>query len=575
MPPVRAGGSRALALAPALTLALMLGPLAAGLGGTLLPAFGYLPALGGDGFSLAPWRALLAEPGLARAAQVSAFVGIVSTLISLAAVMAFCAAWQGTRAFSLLQRVVSPLLSVPHAATALALAFLIAPSGWLARMVSPWATGWTRPPDLLIVHDEAGLALIGGLVLKEIPFLFLMTLAALNQVDADARVRLARTLGYGRMAAWLKAVFPAVYAQIRLPVYAVLAYAMSVVDMAIILGPTNPPTLSVLVLRWANDPDLALRFQAAAGATLQLLIVLAGLALWRLLEMGVARAGLRAATGGARMTHDGWGRGIALLPVAAIVAAVIAGLGSLALWSAARVWRFPDALPTRWTAANWTDNAARAGDLIATSAGIAALAALIALVLTVACLERETGRTHTGSLGAERLSRALPLLYAPLIVPQIAFLFGLQVFFVRIGIDGTAGAVVWAHLVFVLPYAFLAMADPYRAYDPRYVRTALCLGVSGRAAFWRVKLPMLLRPLLVAFAVGFAISVGQYLPTVFAGAGRVPTVTTEAVALAASADRRLIGIFALLQAVLPFAGFALATAIPALAFRSRRGLQVR
>jgi putative thiamine transport system permease protein len=43
--------------------------------------------------------------------------------------------------------------------------------------------------------------------------------------------------------------------------------------------------------------------------------------------------------------------------------------------------------------------------------------------------------------------------------------------------------------------------------------------------------------------VGFAVSVAQYLPTLFVGAGRFNTVTTEAVTLAgrrpALADRRL------------------------------------
>jgi len=36
-----------------------LAPVGAGLIGTWLPAFGYFPALGGDAFGLAPWRALV------------------------------------------------------------------------------------------------------------------------------------------------------------------------------------------------------------------------------------------------------------------------------------------------------------------------------------------------------------------------------------------------------------------------------------------------------------------------------------------------------------------------------------
>src|SRR3546814_19249343 len=82
-----------------------------------------------------------------------------------------------------------------------------------------------------------------------------MTLAALGQVRADERLAVARSLGYGPVTAWLKAVLPAVYRQIRLPVYAVLAYGLSVVDMALILAPLTPPPPAVQVLRWFNDPD--------------------------------------------------------------------------------------------------------------------------------------------------------------------------------------------------------------------------------------------------------------------------------------------------------------------------------
>ena len=55
-----------LAWAPYLTLLLVLGPVVAGLAWTLLPAFDHLPAIGRDGFGLAPWRELLATPGLSR-----------------------------------------------------------------------------------------------------------------------------------------------------------------------------------------------------------------------------------------------------------------------------------------------------------------------------------------------------------------------------------------------------------------------------------------------------------------------------------------------------------------------------
>ncbi len=84
---------------------------------------------------------------------------------------------------------------------------------------------------------------------------------------------------------------------------------------------------------------------------------------------------------------------------------------------------------------------------------------------------------------------------------------------------------------------------------------------------------MLIRPVLTAAALGFAISVGLYLPTLLIGAGRWPTITTETVALASGGDRKLIGATALVQALLPFLGFAIAALVPAILFRNRRLLR--
>ena len=48
----------------------------------------------------------------------------------------------------------------------------------------------------------------------------------------------------------------ALYPQIRLAVFAVIAYSSSAVDVAIILGPTTPAPLAVRLVQWMNDADL-------------------------------------------------------------------------------------------------------------------------------------------------------------------------------------------------------------------------------------------------------------------------------------------------------------------------------
>lgn len=554
---------------PPLTLVLMLGPVIAGLAGTLFPAFGYLPALGGQVFSLDPFRALFSEAVVLPAVLLSIWTGGVATLIALTIVGLFFAGWIGTPGFSRFQRTISPLLSIPHVTAAFGLAFLLAPSGWFLRLLSPWLTGFDRPPGYAFPQDPEGLSLILGLAIKEVPFLFLMMLTAHAQVPWERQMAAARTLGYGRVSAWLKVVLPQVYPQIRLPVLAVLAFGISVVDMALVLGPTTPPTLAVQLMRWFGEPDLERRFLASAGAVLLLGVTVGTIAAWLIGERLIAFLFRPAFSSGARHYSDRVVKAASAL-LATVQASLLAGgLVLLALWSVAGLWRFPDALPGTWFAGNWWRRFEDLTEPALVTAGVGIAAALIAGVLAVLCLESEKQRVVPSTVA----KRSLWLLYLPLIVPQASFLFGTQVLTIIVGIDGSLLAVIWAHLVFVLPYVFLSLADPYRAWDDRYARSAACLGAGPLRILFRIKLPMLLRPILVALAVGFAVSVGQYLATLFAGAGRWETLTTEAVSLAAGGDRRLVGAFGMAQMTLPLLAFVAALTIPAILYRNRLGVR--
>lgn len=554
-----------LRLAPVLIIGLLVLPVGSGLLMVLLPAFGYLPALGGYGFSLAPWQMLFAQPGLGRSVAVSFASGLVSAALALAIAVLFLAASRGTWLDRSIRRLVSPLLAIPHAAIAFGFAFLIAPSGLMARLISPSLTGWERPPDALIINDPWGLSLMAGLVLKEVPFLLLMSLAALPQLAPEKRLMLARSLGYSPTIGWLKTVLPSLYPLIRLPVYAVIAYATSVVDMALILGPTLPPTLSVSILSWFNDPDISHRFMASAAAVLQLGVTIAALLFWWLLEQLARILTRRWLTNGSRQGGEIALRVVgrsALLFSSITALAALAGLG---LFSLAGFWRFPELLPQMLTLDHWQ----RSGPMLVTplinTALIGLISTALATALVLATLENEH-RQHI------QPKRALWLLYLPLLVPQIAFLFGLIVAAESLGIRPQLGLVIAGHLLFVLPYVYLSLAETYRRLDPRWLKVARSLGVSRSAAFWRVRLPLLIAPLLTAFAVGLAVSIGQYLPTQLLGAGRVTTVTTEAVALASGSNRRLIGVWALVQAGLPLIGFILALGVPRLLATHRRDL---
>lgn len=551
-------------IAPILMILILLGPIIAGLAGVLFPAFGFFPSLGGEHFTFQHMVEATQKPGFWHSLQLSIWIGLCTTFLSLAFVALFFAAFWGTRFFKTIERFIAPLMSVPHAAIAFGFAFLIAPSGWLMRLLSPELTGFDRPPDWLIVNDPMGLALLGGLVLKEVPFLFLVALAAASQIDVQKRLQIVQSMGYGRIWGFLAAIFPALYIRMRLPIVAVLAYATSVVDMAIILGPNFPAMLPVQLLRWMNDPELEMRFVAAAGALWQIGATLLAIMVWYISEKVAIYALKRSLLHGERLQNDKWLSWLVAGSILLLVAAATLSFVILTIWSVAGFWRFPDALPSAFSFSRWIENSPMLLSPIWQSCAIGFWATAIALVLTLACLENEYRRN------IEFTPTAMRILYLPLIAPQIAFMFGISILLVRYGWDGQFWPVVFAHLVFVLPYVFLSIAAPFRQFDIRYLRVATALGVSPIRAFFTVRLPMLFKPILLAMALGMAVSIAQYLPTLLIGAGRIETITTEAVALAAGGDRRLIGIYAMTQALLPAIGFVFAALAPKLFYPNKR-----
>ncbi len=544
----------------------LLGPIAAGLWQTGRAALGVMPAIGAAEPGLAPLRALLEEPGLPTALRLTLVTGIGATALSLALAVGISAVAHARLAAPGGVRLLAPFLAAPHAAVAIGLAFVLAPSGWIARALAP-LLGWARPPDLVTVGDPWGLALIAGLAIKEVPFLLLMILAALSQIPLRQDMAAARALGYGRGIVWIKVIMPQIWPLIRLPVMVVLAYSLSVVDMAMILGPSTPPTLAVLLMRMFSDPDIARLLPASAGAAVQLGLVAAAFAgLWLAERAGRAAGGWWLRRGG---------RGLSAEPglrAAAGAGGLLFALGALALvvlavWSVAWRWPWPAPMPESWSLKAWNASSGGWGKVLLTTVVLAAVTTGLSLALAIAWLEGED-RARRGRAGW-----AEALIYLPLLVPQIGFLYGLNVLFLQAGLTDHALAVAWAQILFVFPYVMIALSAPWRALDPRLTRSAAALGAGPWRRLFAVKLPVLLTPILTAAAVGVAVSVAQYLPTLFMGAGRVATLTTEAVALSSGSDRRITGVYATLQAALPFAAYVAALALPAIVHRDRRALR--
>jgi putative thiamine transport system permease protein len=531
-----------LRIAIGIILAFIALPVFAGMIGTALPAFGYAPSLGTFEFSTEPFRELFQTPGFPASLWLTLLTGTGATLISLVLAACCCAMWLRRPFFQKLIAFTAPFLATPHGAFAIGFGFLIAPSGLLIRAAAQ-VLGWERPPDFIAPHDPYGISLVLGLVAKEFPYLLLMMGAALHHMKADDLIKAASALGYHPVTAFFKCVFPLLQARLRLPVYAVLAFSLSNVESALLLGPGHPPSLSLLAHRWFSDYDLALYRPAAAASLLLMFLIIGMIGLWHGVARGVLKLILRWAEQGQRGGLAPYAAKAAGCAAALMMAMFVLSLASLGMWSFALVWRFPDLLPSLFTLQNWVRLFEGLSLPFFNTLVIAGLSSGVALMMSLIGLEAK--------VQSRSIMPSFAIIYASLFIPPIAFLFGLQNLLLRLGWEGTYLAVIAIHIVFVLPYVFLSLSGPFLKLDRRYRHVAASCGSSPIATFFHVVMPLLIRPVMVSFAVGFAVSAGLYLPTLYSGAGRITTLTTEAVTLASGLDRRVIGVYAFAQAALP------------------------
>ena len=519
-----------------------------------LPLAGSLAIAVGSGFDPSAWLALAADSQFLKALAASLWTGTVSSLLATG-----IAAWLlGTvfpgPAWANVVRLLGPMLAVPHVAFAVGLMALVAPSGWLLRAVSPWLTGFYSPPHWVTTQDPWGLGLIAVLVFKEVPFLLWAAASQLQRGDVAARLRreleVARTMGYAVRSAWWRVVWPQLWPRLRWPLLAVLAYGMTVVDVALVIGPTSPPTLAVLTWVWLQDIDPAQNAQGAVAAWVLALALLGLAALcWQFPKPAVWR---KRWTGGRRGKPSLANRSSAIRMFPAGVTIMVAAYGSvmfaLLAGSIAGVWAFPDLLPQTLTWDAWA-SVWLSFSSVGTTLTLAFASAATGLLWSVAWLECAPPRWD------EWLRKSI---YLPLVLPSVLMMLGLHRLALFLGIDATWTGVYLAHVLATIPYVLIALSPAYLGFNSRYWAISGTLKKSRWQFLTQVKWPLLRASLSAAAAVGFAVSVAQYLPTLYIGAGRFATVTTEAVTLASGAQRSLTSAYAALQWLLPVAVFALA-----------------
>ncbi len=489
----------------------------------------YLPVLPAGAMLLAPafsvtnWQLLIDDPQLPQAIVATLVSTLIATLGALLiALLLVSLFWPGKRWRRLTTRL-PWLLAIPHVAFATSALLLFAEGGLFYQI----CTVCTAP------FDRYGVGLGVTLAVKESAFVLWAIYAVLPEKRLAQQKIVLQTFGYGRFQVLNWLILPAIAPVLGAVMLAVLAWSLSVVDVAIVLGPGNPPTLAVLAWQWLSQGDA----QQQAKGTLLCLLLLLLLAALATLGYGLWKAWRRTVPDlcGTRR------RSQRILPERAL-SGFLPACGVACAAVLMLLAQRDDVGP------------------VATSLSFGLLSSLIALVVSFLWLE----------WGPQR---GAAWVWLPLALPALPLVTGQYAMALRLGLDGHYAAVLWSHLLWVLPWMLLVLQTAWRRIDPRLILTARTLGWRRAKIFCLLKCPLLLRPALQAFAIGFSVSMAQYMPTLWLGAGRFATLTTETVALSSGGSIPVLANRALGLLLVTGAVFGLAALLSRLAGRCRQGLR--
>lgn len=474
-------------------------------------------------FSVTNWQRLLNDPQLPQAAVATLVSTLIATLGALFIALSLVALfWPGTRWRRLSTRL-PWLLAIPHVAFATSALLLFAEGGLFYQVCTVCS-----PP-----FDRYGVGLGLTLAVKESAFVLWAIYAVLPEKGLAQQKIVLQTFGYGRFQTLSWLILPAIAPVLGAVMLAVLAWSLSVVDVAIVLGPGNPPTLAVLAWQWLSQGDA----QQQVKGTLLCLVLLLLLAALAALGYGLWKVWRRAIpdlSGTRRRLH-------LVLPERAF-SGFLPACGLLCAAVLLMLAQRDDVGP------------------VGTSLSFGLLSSLIALIVIFLWLE----------WGPQR---GAAWVWLPLALPALPLVTGQYAIALHLGLDGGFIAVLWSHLLWVLPWMLLVLQPAWRRIDPRLILTARTLGWRRAKIFCLLKCPLLVRPALLAFATGFSVSMAQYMPTLWLGAGRFATLTTETVALSSGGSIPVLANRALGLLLVTGVVFGLAALLSRLAGHYRQGLR--
>jgi putative spermidine/putrescine transport system permease protein len=258
----------------------------------LIQGLGYLPAAGMKALTLKHFSRVLYDPGFGHSLILTFYVAATSTVI--AAVLGIVTALivhQISGRSRLVNLLLQVPLTVPHLVIAVAVMFMLSPTGLLSRIFQALGVIPQSSDFPLLVNDSWCIGILITYVWKEIPFIAIVLLSVLHNTGRDL-LDVGRTLKAGRWQRFRYITLPVIFPSLSAASLIVFAYTFGAFEVPFLLGQSYPLLLPVWAYKNYSDVDLLARPEGIATGIIIALVVILCIILAQLATKAARRKGV-------------------------------------------------------------------------------------------------------------------------------------------------------------------------------------------------------------------------------------------------------------------------------------------
>jgi len=277
-------------VAPALVVVMVL--FGGGLVLGLIQSLGHLPAAGLHSLSFKHFANVLGDPDFLQSLMITLYVALTATLIAAAvSIVTAIFLLSLSEKNRLIHFIFQIPLTVPHLVIAVAVVFMLAPTGMVSRVIVKLGLIQTSAAFPLLVNDRWCIGIILTYVWKEIPFITLMILSVLRRSGVEL-LEVGRTLKAGRWQRFRYITLPTISPSLGAACLIVFAYTFGAFEVPFLLGQTYPMMLPVWAYKSYSDVDLLARPEGIATGLIIAGIIVVAIVFSQLLTRAAKRRGV-------------------------------------------------------------------------------------------------------------------------------------------------------------------------------------------------------------------------------------------------------------------------------------------